>query len=221
MAYIDQRTEANRRAAIAGVVALIQGAVVVALIHGLAVTFTKPEPVPNPQSEQIRLPPPPEKVEPEQLPSPRPADQRTVAETPPRQLDLPVRTAEATPVPSDRVPPLPPAEPVEVGPKPSPTLSPIAAKPRNAPGSWVTSSDYPSRDLREGNQGVVGFTLTIGPDGKVESCAITRSSGFPGLDAATCDKVTRRARFDAASDGSGNRVTGTYSGRIRWQIPRD
>ena len=75
-------------------------------------------------------------------------------------------------------------------------------------------------DLREGNQGVTQFTLTIGADGKVQSCMVTASSGFPGLDKATCDNVSRRARFEPATDGSGNRVGGTYSNRIRWEIPQ-
>lgn len=39
---------------------------------------------------------------------------------------------------------------------------------------------------------------------------------------ATCKYVTRRARFEPASNGDGEKVTGAYSGTIRWVIiPKD
>jgi protein TonB len=43
---------------------------------------------------------------------------------------------------------------------------------------------------------------------------VTRS-----LDGATCDLVTKRARFDAARDGNGKPVAGTYSNAVKWSIP--
>ena len=83
----------------------------------------------------------------------------------------------------------------------------------------VQRVDEKARDLREGNQGVTGFRLQIGPDGRVEACTVTSSSGHPGLDEAACDNISRRARFEPATDGAGNRVRGTYAGSIRWVIP--
>jgi protein TonB len=92
--------------------------------------------------------------------------------------------------------------------------------PRGKPGNWVTSNDYPTRDIREGNEGMALFRLGIGADGRATSCEITRSSGHQGLDSATCALLRERARFDPARDGSGQRVSGSYSGRITWVIPR-
>jgi protein TonB len=63
--------------------------------------------------------------------------------------------------------------------------------------------------------------LLIGSDGRVESCVVTQSSGFAGLDEATCRNLARRGRFDAATDESGSRVAGSFSGSIRWEIPKD
>ena len=40
-----------------------------------------------------------------------------------------------------------------------------------------------------------------------------------GLDAATCKLLTRRARFEAASDETGAKIVGSYSGSVRWEIP--
>jgi protein TonB len=60
----------------------------------------------------------------------------------------------------------------------------------------------------------------VTPDGRVADCTITSSSGSPDLDEATCANVTRRARFNPAM-ADGKPTTGSYSGRIRWVIPKD
>ena len=55
--------------------------------------------------------------------------------------------------------------------------------------------------------------------GKVTGCSITRSTGHGALDAATCELVSKRARFDAARDGTGKPVAGNFTGSITWNIP--
>lgn len=104
-------------------------------------------------------------------------------------------------------------------PQPKPGFAPRLARPKGSPGAWVSNIDYPTRDLREGNAGVVRFRLEVSADGRVTDCRITQTSGHAGLDEATCDKLTRRARFDPASDETGANVSGSYSGAVRWQIP--
>ena len=39
------------------------------------------------------------------------------------------------------------------------------------------------------------------------------------LDEATCELVTRRARFDPAKNNQGRAVAGNYSSAVRWQLP--
>jgi protein TonB len=102
---------------------------------------------------------------------------------------------------------------------PTPEFNPVAAAPRTSPGGWVTTNDYPTRDLRQGNEGTAEFTLMIGTDGRVSDCRITRSSGHPGLDQATCGKVSQRARFTPARNDRNQPMTGSYTGRITWVIP--
>jgi protein TonB len=53
----------------------------------------------------------------------------------------------------------------------------------------------------------------------VTGCTITRSTGHAALDKATCDLVSKRGRFDAARDGNGKPVAGSYSNSVRWSIP--
>jgi protein TonB len=50
---------------------------------------------------------------------------------------------------------------------------------------------------------------------------VTSSSGTPELDSTTCSLVQRRARFTPATDGEGQPTSGSYNGRVRWQIPKD
>lgn len=222
MAYLGNHTQGNQRLATMTVVALIQGAVIFALIKGLAVTFIDRPPPERTTAEQIELEPIPTPIPPPPLPKPPETVDTRVAPVKPL-VHLPSANApEFVDVP---LPPLPPIGDMTLAdPVPSSTpalITPRAPKPRNAAGTWATTNDYPARDLREGNQGTVGFLLTVGTDGKVLSCAVTRPSGHPGLDKAACDNVTRRARFDPATDETGARVTGTYGGTIRWTIPRD
>jgi periplasmic protein TonB len=94
-------------------------------------------------------------------------------------------------------------------------------KPKNNPGSWATTNDYPSRALSQEREGTTGFRVSVGPDGKVTDCQVTASSGHGDLDAATCSNVKRRARFDPALDASGNPTSGSYSNRVTWRIPKD
>ncbi len=96
-----------------------------------------------------------------------------------------------------------------------------AAVAKGNPGSWANTNDYPSRALSQEREGTTGFRVTVGPDGRVADCQITSSSGHADLDAATCTNVKRRARFAPALDDDGNPTTGSYSNRVRWQIPKE
>jgi periplasmic protein TonB len=95
------------------------------------------------------------------------------------------------------------------------------AKPKNNPGSWATTNDYPSRALSQEREGTTGFRVTVDAGGKVADCQITGSSGHGDLDAATCSNVKRRARFEPAKDKDGNPTTGSYSSRVTWRIPKE
>lgn len=87
------------------------------------------------------------------------------------------------------------------------------------PGSWVTTSDYPIRALREERDGVAAFRLAIDTQGRPIDCAITASTGSQDLDEATCSLILQRARFKPARDAGGKPMAGTYSNRVRWMIP--
>lgn len=172
------------------------------------------------------LPPPPEPTPTEVVMSPRTAlpTQPSIVDSQPNPLadtdnlviDFPLKPYP--PVTLD--PPGPTASP-----SPSmterPLFTPRAVRPLGNPGAWVSTIDYPSASLRRGEQGMVRFEVGVGTDGRVSDCRVTASSGSADLDAATCKYVAKRAKFEPATDSTGVRVTGTYSGSIRWLIPQD
>jgi len=160
---------------------------------------------PPPPPEQPPPPPPQTKVEPPPMVAPPPIVSTPVIVAPPMQT-----VQQAPPVQIH----------VEAPPAPKPSMA-SPATPRGRPQDWVTTEDYPSSAMREGVQGVTGYRLEIGPDGKVTGCQITASSGSGILDDTTCKLLARRARFNPAKDASGAGMAASYSGRVRWQIPNE
>lgn len=217
MAYADQEMSGNRVTAFV-IVALIHVAVGYALVTGLAYegvrqVLKKVTTVDIKKDEPKKEPPPPPKKVAAPPPIVAPPPKINVSVAPP-----PVQTVVTPPPVAPVVPVLAPPAPVA---PPPPRIQPKAAVPKGNPGSWATTNDYPTRALREEREGTTGFRVTVGPDGRVTSCEITSSSGSDDLDAATCSNVTRRARFNPATDGEGQPTSGSYSNRVRWVIPKD
>ncbi|WP_284123765.1 energy transducer TonB [Parerythrobacter aestuarii] len=245
MAYADQQMSGNRVVAII-IVALLHVAIGYVLVTGLAYEAAKnivervttidveepePEEEPPPPPEEIpETAPPPVVVPPApiQFESPniirdttreiidRPAQpERVVTQTCADGRTIPA-SASCGPAtktcPGGQVVPVNAQCPAFVQPK-NPT-------PRGNPGRWVTTNDYPSRSLREEEEGVTSVALSVDANGRVTGCRVTGSSGHPRLDEATCKNMQRRARFNPATDSSGRDVAGTYTQSVRWEIPQ-
>lgn len=84
---------------------------------------------------------------------------------------------------------------------------------------FFSSDDYPATARRNGQSGIVSFSLAIDRDGRVTRCTVTTSSGSAALDHATCTIIQRRARFTPARDARGKAVEDFTTGRIRWDLP--
>jgi TonB family protein len=80
---------------------------------------------------------------------------------------------------------------------------------------------YPPRALAAGEEGQVGFRVTLDKEGVLTSCDITKSSGFMTLDAETCQFLGRYAQFKASQLEDGRRVAGTRAGFVNWKLPPD
>ena len=224
MAYAGRVPDRNKTLTVL-TVASLHGIALYGLVTGLGVQyFDKVSTVLTGRNIPIEpLPPPPEPTKLEPTTSARTTQTRAT----------PVVDAVETPLatPGNLVIdfPIKPLPPIALDP-PGPIVSPTPEKPlfaargvrpRGDPGGWVNTSDYPSGSLLRGEQGTVRFELAIGGDGRVSDCRVTASSGSADLDAATCRQVSKRARFEPATDDTGARVGGTYKGSIRWVIPQD
>lgn len=220
MSYLNQTQQPrSRTAAIAGVI-IVHTALGYALVTGLSYKFIEHIEIFDPPTIFTDPPksPPPDPVKQE-----TPKDSELVSPLPPIDL-TPIAPVEIKPfdpvVISDPVvTPLPAAQSSLLPPKAQPGLAPARAVPRNDQRNWVITDDYPARPLRERAEGVTGFRVIVGTDGKVDACEVTKSSGNAELDTAACRNVTRRARFEAATDSTGAKVVGTYSSTVRWRIP--
>lgn len=165
-------------------------------------------------------PPPPDDTVPPEAPRPSPP---MAAPRAPLDLSQPrdITIVEATendfpviPIPNNVV-----DIPVLDPPGPPAAFTPVGPVPRNGPIGWITNDDYSTSDLRRGNEGTARYRLVVGSDGQVDACEITSSTGHASLDRTTCRLIERRARFNAATNSSGERVVGTYSGVVTWRIP--
>lgn len=218
MSYLNRTHDPQRRtAAIAGVVA-IHALLAVGLLKGLDVNFERIIDIPI-GATNIPLDPPP--------PPPKPDQQREQPETYITAPTPPIDPVVIDPVVIARDPvvdqrpfvidPRPVSDPV-----PEPTraaFTPRKVRPSNDPLRWISTDDYPARALRAEAEGVASYRLIVGTSGRVSACEVTRSTGNGLLDDATCDFITRRARFEPATDESGAKVVGAFTGSVKWEIP--
>ena len=142
----------------------------------------------------------------------------------------PLISIDATPI-KLKLDPLPLEPPVFVDPIPTytpptgdglqrPAFVPTAARPANAIASWATTVDYPRVSLKLDEHGISTFRVTVGTNGQVQACEIVKSSGHARLDQATCRLVSKRAEFEPATNGKGEKIVGTYVNSISWVLPR-
>jgi protein TonB len=84
----------------------------------------------------------------------------------------------------------------------------------------ISQSDYPRDAFRAGIGGRVEFRFTVGMNGRVTACAITRSSGNAELDATTCRLVMQRFRYRPSTDARGRPIPAEVDGDQLWSIRR-
>lgn len=222
MAYVNAQSP-NRRLAIFAAVAVLHVLAVYALVTDLAAKWIERIPTKPPATFDVPLPKPSEKPAPQRptvritKPEPQRPNPFDPSPLPPQPF------ANGNTMASDgagagdlgsAVFPIP-------NPLPSPTFTPRGARPHGNVAQWVTASDYPTNDLRQEHQGVTRVRLTVDTAGRVARCEVIGSSGWPGLDGATCTKLVSRARFEPASDETGARVEGSFVTAVRWRLPED
>lgn len=212
MAYAEEGISKNRMIAL-GIVALLHVFLGYAFITGLALKAVKAivqpletvnvkEEAPPPEEPP---PPPPKDIE---IPPFVPPPEVSIAQDAPTN-SITTQSEIARPDPPRMAPPAPPAPPAALAPP-----SPATPKGR---GNAFSDDDFPDASRRAEEQGVTRVSYVVGSDGKVSSCTVTQSSGFPRLDDATCKIIMRRFRFNPATR-DGQPVPETKTQPVRWQL---
>ena len=62
-------------------------------------------------------------------------------------------------------------------------------------------------------------TLKINEAGRAAACTVTRSSGAPSLDEATCRLMVDRGRWKPAKDEYGRPTTDVFKASVDWRLP--
>lgn len=222
MAYADINTS-NRKLRTGAAVLLLEAGLAWAVIAGLTMNYTRTAPPKNPDATTVPLPIPKPTEDTKVTPQPQlPEAARPVVDRPFNLGPAPLPTFVAPDSDGGGTGILEVPRPApSAGPDQRPSFAPKVARPRGKSGNWVTTNDYPTSDLRMGHAGTTRYRLAISAEGRVTDCTVTASSGFAGLDRAACENLKHRAQFDPASDESGARAAGSFSGAVTWRIPEE
>lgn len=82
-------------------------------------------------------------------------------------------------------------------------------------GGRFRNSDFPL-SLQETGRLTIGVRYAVGPTGRVVSCEIIDTSGYPEVDAMTCRVIVERYRFRPARDGDGIAITEVMEENYTW-----
>ena len=189
---------------------LVMGLLLYAIVTGLAYNvITK-------TAENLKVIDVEEQPPPPQQPPPPPKDMPKVPPPPVTPPPLVRVTAPPPPIVMQEAPTPPPIPPVIQAPPP-PAPPPPPRKVQSATSAkgdlrtLFSADDYPASAQSAGAEGTAQAQLTIGPDGRVVGCNLTRSTGNSSLDSATCNILRRRAKFTPARDSNGQATTDTVT----------
>lgn len=224
MAYVIEHSSRQRAQTFAAV-GLLHGVVIWAIVSGFAggvVNIVRDTLVARDYPTEVKITPiaPPDVVPSKAAVEPKRIAPKSDIVLVPLDPGVTIREIDKPVIPPlEGGGPIEPSAAASPSPTPSATFAVRKAAPTSAPGSWVSERDYPTAAIREEREGVTRFRLAIGPDGRVTGCDVTGSSGSSDLDAATCSKVSARARFIPALGHDGMPMAGHYSGAVRWVLP--
>lgn len=97
--------------------------------------------------------------------------------------------------------------------------TPAEAAARDAENRAFVLDNYPPRARAAGEQGRVFFKITLDRDGRLRSCEVTKSSGYPRLDDETCELMVAHGVFKPVRDEAGLVKNPIHNGAINWTLP--
>lgn len=91
-----------------------------------------------------------------------------------------------------------------------------AVVPLDNPGEWMSYKDYPAELLRQRQDGMVQFRLSVSAEGKPTQCHIQNATRPEGFKQAVCDGLMSRARFQPALDDRGYPIASYWRSTVRF-----
>jgi protein TonB len=90
------------------------------------------------------------------------------------------------------------------------------------PARWISGrimdTDYPRSAFNARASGTVFLRFVVAPNGKVDECSVTRSSGNRALDETTCRLIVQRFRYRPALNSEGRPVAAAIRGQHDWDL---
>ena len=86
------------------------------------------------------------------------------------------------------------------------------------PSHWLSRADYPRDMLWKGSESEVNVRLLIDASGKVTKCTSLSHYEAPEFNRISCEKITKRARFEPAELADGTKVPSYYIQRVVFRI---
>ena len=214
MSYAQRKQLSGNPALSIFLTVAVVGSLLYAIVTGLAYDVVKKAAENLKVIDVEQQPPPPPKDMPKVPPPPVTPPPLVQVNTPPPPT---IQTVTAPPTP----PMIPPvvAAPPPPPPPPPPHKTVSAQSAKGDLRTLFSADDYPASAQAAGAEGTAQAELTVGADGRVQSCNLIRSTGNSALDQATCNILRRRAKFTPARDSNGNPTTDTVTTPpIRWQL---
>jgi protein TonB len=224
------------RASALAAVAVVQAVLALALLSGFRVTVQRSGELVE-RLIQITLPKVPPPPPPVVRVEPRAAQPREATAAAPRTAPAP-RGGSPGSVPAHALPSVTPIVPIQPTAPPSGggtgTGPALGSGQGGGPGGTgygeggeggtdleqiagaIYPSDYPRRLREAGIGGTVEFEFTVGVNGRVAGCRITRSSGVVELDLLTCRLVQQRFRYRPSTDRYGRPYPEVVEGEHEW-----
>lgn len=94
----------------------------------------------------------------------------------------------------------------------------VSAAQERASVSSLIAQYYPVQSLERGEEGTVEFAVEVDREARIESCGVTKSSGYRRLDIATCDLLVVHGDFSFPVSES-RPVATARIGRLVWKLP--
>jgi hypothetical protein len=93
-------------------------------------------------------------------------------------------------------------------------------RPTVSPGRWITTDDYPTKMLGQGQAAIVDVRLDVDGEGNAVGCHIQATTRPKEFDDAVCKSLMRRAKFTPALDADSKPIQSYWKSTVTFLIPQ-